>query len=159
MRKIERFDKYMKYKGLNDNKVTVQLGLTVGVLGKSRKEGRDLSNKVIEQILNFYTDLNRVWLMTGEGEMIKSVADFKSTPPTLPQSSTPFQFVQIPADVWGLIQKLTDSIAARDKQIDELKEMLKEQVDEIRRELSTPTRSCDICRFRMTEQDTNNCAI
>lgn len=112
MRKIERFDKYMKYKGLNDNKVTVQLGLTVGVLGKSRKEGRDLSNKVIEQILNFYTDLNRVWLMTGEGEMIKSVADFKSTPPTLPQSSTPFQFVQIPADVWGLIQKLTDSIAA-----------------------------------------------
>ena len=49
MRKIERFDKYMKYKGLNDNKVTVQLGLTVGVLGKSRKEGRDLSNKVIEQ--------------------------------------------------------------------------------------------------------------
>ena len=91
--------------------------------------------------------------------MIKSVADFKSTPPTLPQSSTPFQFVQIPADVWGLIQKLTDSIAARDKQIDELKEMLKEQVDEIRRELSTPTRSCDICRFRMTEQDTNNCAI
>lgn len=159
MRKIERFDKYMKYKGLNDNKVTVQLGLTVGVLGKSRKEGRDLSNKVIEQILNFYTDLDRVWLMTGEGEMIKSVADFKSTPPTLPQSSTPFQFVQIPADVWGLIQKLTDSIAARDKQIDELKEMLKEQVDEIRRELSTPTRSCDICRFRMTEQDTNNCAI
>lgn len=159
MRKIERFDKYMKYKGLNDNKVTVQLGLTVGVLGKSRKEGRDLSNKVIELILNFYTDLNRVWLMTGEGEMIKSVADFKSTPPTLPQSSTPFQFVQIPADVWGLIQKLTDSIAARDKQIDELKEMLKEQVDEIRRELSTPTRSCDICRFRMTEQDTNNCAI
>ena len=159
MRKIERFDKYMKYKGLNDNKVTVQLGLTVGVLGKSRKEGRDLSNKVIELILNFYTDLNRVWLMTGEGEMIKSVADFKSTPSTLPQSSTPFQFVQIPADVWGLIQKLTDSIAARDKQIDELKEMLKEQVDEIRRELSTPTRSCDICRFRMTEQDTNNCAI
>lgn len=72
MRKIDRFDKYMKYKGLNDNKVTIQLALSVGTLGKSRKSDRDLSDKVIEKILNFYTDLNRVWLLTGEGEMIKN---------------------------------------------------------------------------------------
>lgn len=70
MRKIERFDKYMKFKGLNDNKVTVQLGLSVGTLGKSRKEGRDLSDRVVEQILNFYNDLNKVWLLTGNGEML-----------------------------------------------------------------------------------------
>ena len=68
MKKIDRFDKYMKYKGLNDNKVTIQLALSVGTLGKSRKSDRDLSDKVIEKILNFYTDLNRVWLLTGEGE-------------------------------------------------------------------------------------------
>lgn len=69
MRRIDRFDIYMKNSGLNDNKVTLQLGLTVGLIGKSRKEGRDLSDKVVEKILNFYTDLNRVWLLTGEGEM------------------------------------------------------------------------------------------
>ena len=74
MRKIERFDKYMKYKGLNDNKVTVQLKLSVGTLGKSRKEGRDLSDKDIELILNFYNDLDRVWLLTGEGSMLKNSA-------------------------------------------------------------------------------------
>lgn len=72
MRKIDRFDKYMNIKGLNDNKVTVQVGLTVGVLGKSRKERRDLSDNSIEQILNFYTDLDRVWLLTGEGEMLRT---------------------------------------------------------------------------------------
>lgn len=71
MRKIDRFDIYMKARELNDNKVTVQLGLSIGTLGKSRKEGRDLSDRVIEQILNFYTDLNKVWLLTGEGEMLK----------------------------------------------------------------------------------------
>lgn len=69
-RKIERFDKYMKINGLNDNKVTIDLGLSIGTLGKSRKENRDLSNRVVEQILNFYTDLNRTWLLTGEGEML-----------------------------------------------------------------------------------------
>lgn len=70
MRKIERFDMYMRYKGLNDNQVTTQLGLSNGLLGKSRKENRDLSSKVIEQILSHYEDLSKVWLITGEGEML-----------------------------------------------------------------------------------------
>lgn len=70
MRKIDRFDKYMIYKGLNDNKVTTDLNLSIGVIGKSRKDGRDLSDKSIEQILKFYTDLNKVWLLTGEGQML-----------------------------------------------------------------------------------------
>lgn len=69
----------MKAKGLNDNKITVQLGLSVGTLGKSRKEGRDLSDKVTEQILNFYTDLDRVWLLTGEGEMLRSTIKTSET--------------------------------------------------------------------------------
>lgn len=72
MRRIERFDNYMSFKGLNDNIVTNDLGLSVGTIGKSRKEGRDLSDRVIELILNFYMDLNRVWLLTGEGEMLKT---------------------------------------------------------------------------------------
>lgn len=70
MKIIERFDIYMEHKHLNDNKVTVQLGLSNGVIGKSRKEGRDLSDRVVEQILNFYTDLSREWLLYGEGDML-----------------------------------------------------------------------------------------
>lgn len=70
MKKIDRFDKYMSFRGLNDNKVTVQLGLSNGVLAKSRKENRDLSDRIIEKIKNFYTDLNIYWLETGEGEML-----------------------------------------------------------------------------------------
>lgn len=61
----------MSVKHLNDNKVTMDLGLSIGTIGKSRKEGRDLSDKVVEQILNFYTDLNRAYLLAGEGEMLK----------------------------------------------------------------------------------------
>lgn len=72
MRKVDRFDKYMKIRGLNDNRVTVDLGLSVGTISKSRKKGRDLSSRVIEQILNYYRDLNKVWLLTGEGEMLVS---------------------------------------------------------------------------------------
>ena len=93
MRKIDRFDKYMEAKGLNDNKVTNELSLSIGLLGKSRKENRDLSDKVIEQILNFYTDLNKVWLLTGEGEMLQGgvhgteTTNIANTTPPLPVSA------------------------------------------------------------------------
>lgn len=71
MRKIDRFDLYMKHKGLNDNQVTAQLGLSNGVIGKSRNPGRDISARVLEQIENYYSDLNIEWLRTGDGEMLK----------------------------------------------------------------------------------------
>lgn len=68
---IERFIKYMDFKGLNDNRVTVDCGLSVGLIGKARKGASDLGRNTIEKILRVYTDLNRDWLLTGKGNMLK----------------------------------------------------------------------------------------
>ena len=83
MRIIDRFDLYMKYKGLNDNKVTKQLQLSNGTIGKSRKEGRELSDRLIELIEKFYTDLNPDWLRTGEGEMLQATKFYKDEEPLI----------------------------------------------------------------------------
>lgn len=99
MRRIERFDNYLSYKGLNDNIVTNDLKLSVGTIGKSRKEGRDLSDRVVELILNFYTDLNRVWLLTGEGEML--VAD---TAPRIEDASIVGVDEEIEVDIESLMR-------------------------------------------------------
>ena len=40
--RIERFSRYMEYKGLNDNQVTIQCGLGVGVIGGAKKGKSDL---------------------------------------------------------------------------------------------------------------------
>ena len=72
MRIIDRFDKYMEIKGINDNQATIECGLSVGLLGKARKGDSDLGKKTMERILKKYQDLNDIWLLTGAGEMLKT---------------------------------------------------------------------------------------
>lgn len=71
-RAIDRFGEYMQLKNLNDNRVTVELGIAVGTISKSRAEGRDLSAKVIAKILAHYSDIREDWLLLGKGEMLKN---------------------------------------------------------------------------------------
>lgn len=75
MRKIDRFIEYMKIKGLNDNKVTQECGLSQGLLGQARSGKSDLGAKTIDKILNKYQDLNKTWLITGDGMMLKGEED------------------------------------------------------------------------------------
>ena len=70
-RVIDRLDLYIKEKGLNDNIVTKDCALSVGALNKARKGTTNLGLKAVERILKIYNDINREWLLTGEGEMIR----------------------------------------------------------------------------------------
>lgn len=70
MRVIENLIKFMEFKGLNDNEVTTQCGLGIGVIGKAKKGRNDIGKKSIDRILANYPELNRTWLLTGEGNMI-----------------------------------------------------------------------------------------
>ena len=53
-RRVDRLDRYIKFRGLNDNKVTLESGISVGTLGKSRKEGKDITSKTAEMIFGRY---------------------------------------------------------------------------------------------------------
>lgn len=72
MRRIDRLDKYLSFKGITEYRATIDAALSKGTIGKSRAVGRDLSNKVVEKLVEVYSDLNKVWLLTGEGEMLKN---------------------------------------------------------------------------------------
>ena len=78
---IDRLDKYMREKGINDNQVTVNAGLSIGLIGNARRGTHDLGKKAIDKILNYYQDLNRYWLLTGDGKMLNG--NFQTFEPIL----------------------------------------------------------------------------
>lgn len=67
---FQRLDLYMEYKGLNDNKLSLETGISNGLIGKARKRG-SLSGQNISKLINTYKDLSADWLFRGEGEMIR----------------------------------------------------------------------------------------
>lgn len=98
--------------GLNDNRVTVQLGLSVGSIGKSRKEGRDLSKKAVAKILAYYNDLDETWLLTGNGEML-------CEPRVKEEEQKPIQEDK-KSSTRSTIEKLVDGICSTEAIIDKL---------------------------------------
>lgn len=81
MRKIDRFLEYLKFQGISENKATVDCGLSVGLIGQAKRGKSDLGDKAVDKILSKYQDLSRVWLLTGDGEMINNVPqNFQNVP-------------------------------------------------------------------------------
>ena len=68
---IERLQYYMQKKGINDNQMTVNAGLSVGLIGKAKGSNKGMNAANIEKILLAYPDLNSDWLLTGRGKMCK----------------------------------------------------------------------------------------
>ena len=68
----ERLQKFMDYKKLNANKVTVDAGLSIGLIGRAIKNNSGLNSETIEKILFTYNDLNPDWFLLENGDMIKS---------------------------------------------------------------------------------------
>lgn len=68
---VQRLQKYMDFKGLNPNKITVDAGLSVGLIGKAIKKDSGLNSDTIEKILHAYSDMNPEWFLMDKGGMLR----------------------------------------------------------------------------------------
>jgi hypothetical protein len=64
----DRIIQYLESKAISKNKFYIQTGLSNGFLDKKPNIGADK----IEIIYSNYPDINVEWLITGEGEMLKT---------------------------------------------------------------------------------------
>lgn len=65
----ERVGQYMAKKGISYYAFENSIGASRGSISKAVKEGKSIGSQVLENILSIYTDLNPVWLLTGQGNV------------------------------------------------------------------------------------------
>lgn len=65
----QRLVNFIKYKSLSQKRFEESVGLSNGYINSLRHAPSD---KKLRQIIEVYPELNRVWLLTGEGQMINS---------------------------------------------------------------------------------------
>lgn len=63
----DRIQQYIDYKGISNSKFEIEVGLSNGYWRKTKS----ISSSVVEKILRIYSELNPLWVLTGEGEMLR----------------------------------------------------------------------------------------
>ena len=68
---IERIYQLIDYKKDSVYKISLEIGVSNGYFSKTKAKKGSVGGDIIEKIVNYYTDVNVEWLITGEGPMLK----------------------------------------------------------------------------------------
>ena len=81
-----------------------------------------LSEKFVKKLCRLDENINEVWLMTGEGDMLLS--------------STPIseETITVPLSVWRVLQQQAEGLSVRDRQVDALIDLLRSELEQIKKE-------------------------
>ena len=104
----------------NERALADKLGYTKSSFSQIVNGKVPLSDKFVKRLCSFDENINEVWVQSGNGSMFKNNPNSENN-------------VAIPEAAWNVIQQQTASLAARDKQIDELIGMLKDQINEYKK--------------------------
>jgi hypothetical protein len=69
---LHRIKKYIDYKEISVRAFEQRVGMSNGSFASQLKNGRTIGVDRLENILREYPELNAAWILTGEGEMLKS---------------------------------------------------------------------------------------
>lgn len=115
----ERVLQVCRYLSVSPNKLSQDSGMSREYI----RLMKDYANAdFLRYIFRTYPQINLVWLITGEGEMIKRQSNIINSD----------DYITIPKEVWDIIKKQSDDLRAqieilekRDEQIDELISLIK----------------------------------
>ena len=91
MNTVLRIKEYIDYKGISIKKFEESVGFSNGAFASQYKNNRNIGSDKIENILSKYPDLSPDWLLTGNGEMLRS-----SSTPSVPVATPAEQGQGIP---------------------------------------------------------------
>lgn len=111
----ERLKQFIEYKGISQRQFERSIGASNAYVKNIRSS---IAPEKLTIITSVYPELNTVWLLTGNGEMLAKEIEQTTTP----ESN---EDITIPAKVWNVIKMQAESLAEKDAQITELINLLK----------------------------------
>lgn len=136
---LERLKEYIDYRGISVAAFERSIGMANASFGKSLKNKGAIGTDKLEKILSIYPEISPVWLMTGEGDMLKT----KRTPENLQaQESTNSDYKDSKNQTLGqdipplILDRLLNTIAEKDAIIREQAEelgRLREQIEQFKK--------------------------
>ncbi|NNL17097.1 MAG: hypothetical protein HKO81_10710 [Flavobacteriaceae bacterium] len=121
LKTIDRLIQFINHAGLSARQFDLSIGASNGYTLRMKKNRASIGSDVIENILRIYPQLNVVWLLTGEGTMLKE----KSEP-------LPLDFDQLPSDKQKEIETIIEN-KIKERQRDELERLMKEIRSELKK--------------------------
>ena len=120
LKRIKKVINWLIYKeiGESEKEIAERLGYTKSSFSQIVNGKVPLSDKFISKLCSLDENINLVWVQSVEGEMF------------IEHNLNSEQDVTIPASVWSVIQRQAQSLSSRDRQIEDLIALLKEQVQE-----------------------------
>ena len=112
---------FIKYAGLSARQFDLSIGASNGYTLRMKKNHASIGSDVIENILKVYPQLNVVWLITGEGQMLKEG-----------EEGLILGFEKLPQEKQTEIEQIIEQ-KIKERQELELKRLLKEVTEEIER--------------------------
>jgi hypothetical protein len=126
---LTRIKKFIDYKGIAVATFEKSIGMSNASFGKSLKSGGSIGCDKLEKILSKYGDLNPMWLLTGQGEMLKA-AGATSVPATEGAAKS--------AQVGAIKSNLSSQLAQLEHTIQQLShqiELKNAEIDALKREV------------------------
>ena len=112
LKTIDRLWQFIQYAGLSARQFDLSIGASNGYTLRMKKNHASIGSDVIETILRTYPQLNVVWLLTGEGEML------------LPEKQPTFaSYEQLPSEKQAEIERLIEQ-KVKERQDEQLQFLL-----------------------------------
>lgn len=107
----DRLLKFIDMEGISKSEFARKMNLSVAYLGAMRKS---MPAEKIKQLVGIYPNLNRDWLLYGEGEMYRDAND-DSTTPSVPADLEELSVPLLPVEAFaGSLQLYSEGVSLRD---------------------------------------------
>lgn len=122
LKRVKKVVNWLIYQEIasNEREIAERLGYTKSSFSQIMNGKVPLSEKFVNKLCALGENINSVWVMSGAGEMF--ICDNLNSGE-----------VVIPSGAWNVIQRQVESLSARDRQIDELIAILKEQLSDAKK--------------------------